>query len=171
MKTKLLREMEEFDGITPEEALEYIGNYLIDEVENNGLDDERLSDSFKRLKALVDEIKQSPKEYIVRANEEELGSIYYSVKSSDGEEKTLKNLEMASKYSSMYTYFIDDDMLEDEEKIKEFIADGGYDEHFVEMFNVRNNTNGLDTFEYYLTDICGYEAKEIIYEVDFEFEW
>lgn len=170
MNTKLLRGMDEFDGITPEDALEYIGDYLIDEVENNGLDDERLSDSFKRLKALVDEIKEAPKEYIVRAIEEEVGSIYYKVKSLDDYDTTMKNLEMASRYSTLNSYYYED-ALSIPSFVEECIQAGGYDEHFIEMLNVRNNRNGLGTFEYYLTDICKYEVKEIVYDEDFTFEW
>lgn len=169
MKTKLLRKIEKLNGMNPYDAMEELESW--DFEETFGEDADNLTKAIERIRIFLDEMCNRPKEYIVRADEEELGSIYYSVKSCDDYDTTMKNLEMASKYSAMNVWYIDDDMLEDEEKVKELIADGGYDEHFVEMLNVRDNTNGLDTFEYYLTDICGYEAKEIIYKVDFEFEW
>ena len=50
---KVLRPMEEFNGYTPQDSLDYIKS-LIDPFESN---DERLSDAIKRLQVLIDEAK------------------------------------------------------------------------------------------------------------------
>lgn len=53
VEKKILRPMEEFNGYTPQESLDYIKS-LIDPFECN---DERLSDAIKRLQVLIDEAK------------------------------------------------------------------------------------------------------------------
>lgn len=52
-KNKIFRSMDEFNGMTPQESLDYIKS-MIDPFE---CDDERLSDAIKRLQVLIDEAK------------------------------------------------------------------------------------------------------------------
>lgn len=56
MKSELNREMDEFNGMTPKDALEEIKS-LIGDLLGEGVDlDERVSDAVKRLSTLVDEV-------------------------------------------------------------------------------------------------------------------
>ena len=57
-KENLFREMEEFGYAEPKGALETIEDFLGDLFENDELDDERVSDAIKRLRAFVEEVDQ-----------------------------------------------------------------------------------------------------------------
>lgn len=48
---------EDFNGMTPKDAMEYINDFFSEWLnENEGYDDERLSDAIKRMQQLVDEL-------------------------------------------------------------------------------------------------------------------
>ena len=49
----LLREVEEFNNMTPSDAIDYISETLFE----NDFDDERLSDACKRIRKLIEEVK------------------------------------------------------------------------------------------------------------------
>jgi hypothetical protein len=93
--------------------------------------------------------------YIIRAYEEELGDEYLVVTVPEGvnEETVYKNFRMASKYAWV-SY---DDEASD------------YDEHFEDMCEYKESTNGLETAMYYLARYCGYRVKFL--HCDYEFEW
>ena len=93
--------------------------------------------------------------YIVKSNEEELGSEVFKVTVPIGtpEEEVYKNLKMAAKYA---VYF------------DESAEASDYDEHFEEMLEVRDSENGVYAFQYYMS-LCGYVVEP--FSIDFEFEW
>lgn len=94
-------------------------------------------------------------QYIVKAYEEELGSELFMVivpEGTDGVE-VYQNFEMAQRYATVYA---GDDANE-------------YNEHFEDMLKFREESNGIDTFNYYLEEYCGYKVKPFRY--DFEYEW
>ena len=95
--------------------------------------------------------------YIVKSYEEEIGAELFVITVPEGtpENEVYKNLEMASKYATVSVYDDNDDNY--------------YDEHFEDMVAFRNDTNGIETFNYYLEEYCGYKVTELTY--DFEYEW
>lgn len=94
--------------------------------------------------------------YIVKAYEEELGAEWFMITVPQGTPgiKVYNNLAMAEKYSTVSIY---DD------------KEDGYDEHFEDMLEFRQDTNGTETFNYYLEEYCGYKVEKIT--CDFEYEW
>lgn len=54
-KENLFREIEEFNGATPKDAIDLISEYLL-EID---CDDERLSDACKRLRTFIEEVEQA----------------------------------------------------------------------------------------------------------------
>ena len=55
----LLNEVEEFNGMTPSDAIDLIGKFLLELDEEESLGDERLSDAVKRIKKLIDDIEST----------------------------------------------------------------------------------------------------------------
>lgn len=101
------------------------------------------------------EMNESYKKIIVKSMEEELEDKYWQIKVPlyVTEENLKTKLEMATKYSII----TDCDTEED------------YDEHFEEMLNIREQSNGEETFNYYIEKVCGWEIKPL--KVDFSYEW
>jgi hypothetical protein len=95
------------------------------------------------------------KELIIKSKEEECPDGYWRVRvpAYVTEESLKAKLEMAAKYST-----ITDCDTEEE-----------YDEHFEEMFNFREQTNGEETFNYYIEKVCGWKIEPL--EFDFTYEW
>lgn len=97
------------------------------------------------------------KELIIKSKDEEKGESYWKVKVpsylKDNEIK--KILEMATKYANLTMY---DDTDADQ-----------YDENVEEMVNFRENTNGEETFNYYLTEIHHWVVEPL--KIDFEYIW
>lgn len=54
---KVLRGVEEFNGMTPSEALDTIKNYVVWAIDQGLEEDERVSDAIKRLQLLIEEAK------------------------------------------------------------------------------------------------------------------
>jgi hypothetical protein len=50
-----------------------------------------------------------------------------------------------------------------------FLTEEEYDEHFEEMLNFREQTNGEETFNYYIEKVCGWKIEPL--EFDFTYEW
>lgn len=96
-------------------------------------------------------------EYLVKAYEEELGANYFLVTVPDetNEDDVYKNFEMAEKY-----VYVDFEADPDE-----------YDEHFEDMVEYRENSNGMYTFNYYLEEYCGYTVKDVTGNYDFRYDW
>jgi len=94
------------------------------------------------------------KDYFVKAFEEECGTDLYIVSSDKSEEETMEILEMAARYSTVYS-----DM-----EIEEGIAE--YDEYYEEIIN--NEESGIYKFEQYV-ELRGLKIRPLFY--DFEFEW
>lgn len=94
--------------------------------------------------------------YIIKSYEEELGAESFMVTVPEGtpESEVYNNLVMAEKYATVSIY---DD------------KEDGYDEHFEDMLEFRQDTNGIETFNYYLEEYCGYKVETFTY--DFEYEW
>lgn len=94
-------------------------------------------------------------EFIVKANEEEMGEDFLKVIVPKGTEESevIKNFEMAAKYAWVNA----GDNPED------------YDEHFDEMLEYKEKSNGEYTFIFYLTKFCGYEVSFVV--PDFTYEW
>ena len=94
--------------------------------------------------------------YIVKAHEEELGEELFQVVFPVNTPRTeaLERLEMASRYA----WVIYGDEASD------------YDEYFDKMLEVKECSNGLSTFIYYL-ELRGCTVTKIETPVDFEFEW
>ena len=95
------------------------------------------------------------KEIIIKSMEEECEDAYWKVKvpAYVSEENLKAKLEMAAKYSVI----TDCDEEED------------FDEHFEEMLNFREQSNGEQTFNYYIEKVCGWKIEPL--NVDFVYEW
>ena len=95
------------------------------------------------------------KEVIVKSVEEECYEAYWLIKVPVhvSEEGLKEKLEMAAKYSTISDC--------DEEE--------GYDEHFEEMLNFREQSNGEQTFNHYIKKVCGYDIEPL--KIDFVYEW
>lgn len=101
------------------------------------------------------EIRETCKEIIVKSVEEECPDAYWRVKVPlyVMEENIKARLNMAAKYSVI----TDCDNEED------------FDEHFEEMLNFRENSNGEETFNYYIEKVCGWKIEPL--KIDFSYEW
>lgn len=100
--------------------------------------------------------------FIVQSSEEELGEELFKVTVPENEprEKVFINMNMAAKYA--------EPGIEDEyEKNEEGIA--ALDEHYPEMMEYARELCGLERFNLYLTEFCGYKVEAI--EYDFSYEW
>lgn len=93
--------------------------------------------------------------YIVKAYEEELGSERFIVTVPNGTSRTevFEKFLMAEKYATVCSNDNADE----------------YDEHFEDMLRYREDSNGVDTFNYYLEEYCGYKVESFV--CDFEYEW
>ena len=107
------------------------------------------------------------KNYIIQANEEEVGKEYFVLEVPDGVpyETVKEKVEMATRYADMPTeYFLEDNFSLDVQKgIEE------YDEHYEAMINIFYESNGQYAFNAYIEDICGWKLKDLV--VDFKYEW
>lgn len=107
------------------------------------------------------------KNYIIQANEEEVGKEYFVLEVPDGVpyEIVKEKVEMATRYADMPTeYFLEDNFSLDVQKgIEE------YDEHYEAMINIFYESNGQYAFNAYIEDICGWKLKDLV--VDFKYEW
>ena len=94
--------------------------------------------------------------YVIKSFEEECGTeyLYLYVPEGVSKEDVTSAVIMASKYAKLCDY--------EDDRSK-------YDEHFEEMFEVFEKSNGQETFIYYLSNICGWKVEFLTY--DFEFEW
>ena len=105
-------------------------------------------------------------DYIVKSYEEELGAelLIVSVPDNVNKDEVFENFEMAARYASSHFDY--------DKEANEWYTDEDreeYDEHFDEMADYREESNGEDTFCYYLKKHCGYKVEYLRH--DFEFEW
>lgn len=147
---KLNREEYEFNSMTPQDALDYI----IDEVCEDE-DDERLSDSIKRLQQLIDELKESAHDSREVAseilsdtsliNEDYFNMEDYLTSLLDGEEPNKPKISSAQKYAIIQDI---EDRLASYPKFDDFSADD------IEAL-ANNILNHFDTqmYDEYLSDV------------------
>ena len=97
--------------------------------------------------------------YIVRSFEREMGDEYWSVTAPDRTPltKVFETLSMARKYA----YYMDTYLTEAEGKER-------YDEHYEEMAEIFEESNGQETFNAYLR-LKGYKVEPLIEH--FSYEW
>ena len=96
------------------------------------------------------------KEYIVKSFEEECGSDFWRVFVPEDIDidVVMEKFKMASKYAA---YFDEEDNRDD------------FDKHFDMMLDYKEENNGIDAFNYYITEVCGWKIEPLM--VDFEYEW
>ena len=106
------------------------------------------------------------KNYIIQANEEEVGKEYFvlEVPKSVPFEVVKEKVEMAKKYAYYPEQFYDEN---DKLDIQKGIVE--YDEHYEAMINIFYESNGQYAFNAYIEDICGWKLKNLV--VDFKYEW
>lgn len=106
------------------------------------------------------------KNYIIQANEEEVGKEYFVLEVPDGVpyEIVKEKVEMAKKYADFPEEICKENGDLDIEKGME-----KYDEHYETMINLYVESNGQYVFNSYLEDICGWKIKDLV--VDFSYEW
>lgn len=92
---------------------------------------------------------------IVKSSEEELGSELFTVSSKT---KTKDELIDCCRIAEMYA-MLSWDSIEEEKP----------DKHWRTMAEVRDECNGIETFNYYLEHFCGCVVDDIT--CDFEYEW